>query len=98
MVFPYSFSTFQNPNQDWFSLLDEDIYKLVRSGICGGPSILYTRYHEKGITFLHPHEFGVDALPCQSILGVKYKILFIALSVMTVFFSSMMQIIFMDFA
>ncbi len=69
MVFPQSFSTFKNPRREWFCLLDEEVYNLVRSGITGGPSMLYTRYHEVGVTLLHPHDYGEKALSCQSILG-----------------------------
>ncbi len=69
MVFPQSFSSFKNPRREWFCLLDEEVYNLVRSGIIGGPSMLYTRYHEVGVTVLHPHDYGEKALPCQSILG-----------------------------
>ncbi len=69
LVFPYSFSTFVNPQKHWFSLLDKEDYTLIRAGIRGSPSMLYTRYHERDVTFLHPHEFGKFALPCKMILG-----------------------------
>ena len=43
------------PSQVYFSLIHEkhkDLYELLRQQMVGGPSIIFHRYHEKGVTTL----------------------------------------------
>ena len=47
-----------HPNT-YFSLFDEknkDLYHLFKNNNCGGPSIIFHRYHEKGKTHIRQHE------------------------------------------
>ena len=55
-----------------FTLLgqsDADLHKTIKSQITGGPSIVFHRYAEAGVTKIKEHLFGPAAETCQSILG-----------------------------
>ena len=60
------------PEKTYFTIFNEknkDLHDLVKDNICGGPSIIFHRYHEKGITMLRLNEYGKAARPCRSIVG-----------------------------
>ena len=57
-----------NSSDSKFALFNEtnsDLYYTFRQNIVGGPSIIFTRYHEKGETNIK----GIDNNKCQSIVG-----------------------------
>ena len=59
-----------------FALLskqDEDLYHTMKSNIIGGPSIIFTRYHESGRTNIRENE----NIPCQSVLGFDANSLYL---------------------
>lgn len=47
---------------------NSDFYRLVKEQIVGGPSIVFTRYHERGKTRIRDRERGK---PCCGIIGCK---------------------------
>ena len=47
-----------------------DLYRLTRDNLVGGPSIVFYRYHEKGITKLREQQYGKNAKTCSTIFGV----------------------------
>ena len=60
---------------------DEDggmeLYNLFRQNLVGGPSIVFHRLHEKGVTRLREREYGDDAELCESILGLDANALYL---------------------
>ena len=60
--------------------LDErnsDMYELIKTNLVGGPSIVFHRYHEKGVTNIRPRQFGDSGRPCQSVKGVDANALYL---------------------
>ena len=68
---------FQNlPKDVYFSLINTkhaDLHTLIRDNICGGPSIIFHRYHEKGITKIR----GEDGKTVQRLLGYDANALYL---------------------
>ena len=52
---------------------DEGLYDKIKSSLIGGPSIVTTRYHEVGQTYIR----GNTAKPCKSILGYDFNSLYL---------------------
>lgn len=52
---------------------DEDLYHVIKSNIIGGPSIIFTRYHENGKTYIRSDK----STPCESILGYDANSLYV---------------------
>ena len=68
------------PEKTYFSIFNEkhkDLHDLVKDNICGGPSIIFHRYHEKAITALRRNEYGEAAHPCRSIVGYDPNALYL---------------------
>ena len=67
----------------FFSLFDEknkDLYKLFKENMVGGPSIIFHRYHEAGITNIREREMkaqGRDPKVCQKIVGFDANALYL---------------------
>ena len=73
------------PEKTYFTIFNEknkDLHDLVKDNICGGPSIIFYRYHEKGITTLRQNEYGEAASPCRSIVGYDANALYLLWSLM----------------
>jgi G:T-mismatch repair DNA endonuclease (very short patch repair protein) len=69
-------STSENP----IKLLDPQdrgLYPMIKKNLVGGPSIVFHRYHEKGITSIRQQEFGNEAKRCERILGVDANALYL---------------------
>ena len=63
------------PEKTYFTIFNEknkDLHDLVKENIVGGPSIIFHRYHEKGVTTLRQNEYGEAARPCRAIVGHAY--------------------------
>ena len=63
-----------------FALTDgrnEDLYWLIKSNIVGGPSIIFHRYHEAGLTRLREMEYGDNAKPCKTVTGFDANALYL---------------------
>ena len=57
-----------NSSKSTFSLInpaDADLYYTLRKNIVGGPSIIFSRYHEKNMTNIK----GIDGNKCKAIVG-----------------------------
>ena len=56
---------------------DADIYNLIRENTVGGPSLVFHRYHEKGITKIRPAVYGDSGRLCQEVVGVDANALYL---------------------
>ena len=68
------------PEKTYFTIFNEknkDLQDLVKDNIVGGPSIIFHRYHEKGVTTLRQNEYGEAARPCRSIVGYDANALYL---------------------
>ena len=68
------------PEKTYFTIFNEkhkDLHDLVKDNICGGPSIIFHRYHEKAITTLRRNEYGEASHPCRSIVGYDANALYL---------------------
>ena len=68
------------PEKTYFTIFNEkkkDLHDLVKDNICGGPSIIFHRYHEKGITTLRRNEYAEAARSCRSIVGYDANALYL---------------------
>ena len=43
----------------------------------GGPSIVFCRYAEKGVTKIRPHVYGEEAKTCESVVGFDANSLYL---------------------
>ena len=68
------------PEKTYFTIFNEknkDLHDLVKDNIVGGPSIIFHRYHEKGVTTLRQNEYGEAVRPCRSIVGYDANALYL---------------------
>ena len=68
------------PEKTYFTIFNEknkDLHDLVKENIVGGPSIIFHRYHEKGVTTLRQNEYGEAARPCRAIVGYDANALYL---------------------
>ena len=49
----------------------------LRAGVVGGPSLVFSRHHEKNLTKIRPQTLGEDAKTCQSVVGVDANALYL---------------------
>ena len=52
------------------------VYELLKTGMIGGPSIVFCRYHEKNITNIRSHLY-TNPKPCQKIIGYDANSLYL---------------------
>ena len=52
-------------------------YELLRTGMVGGPAIVFTRYHRCGKTRIRSHEYGRNGKKCKTILGYDANALYL---------------------
>ena len=55
----------------------EEAYKMLKAAVVGGPSLVFTRYHEVGKTKIRSHKYE-DAKPCQKIQGYDANALYLS--------------------
>ena len=68
------------PEKTYFTLFNEknkDLHHLVKDHVVSGPSLVFHRYHEKGVTTLRQNEYGEAARPCRSIFGYDANTLYL---------------------
>ena len=68
------------PEKTYFTIFNEknkDLHDLVKDNIVGGPSVIFHRYHEKGVTTLGQNAYGEAARPCRSIVGYDANALYL---------------------
>jgi G:T-mismatch repair DNA endonuclease (very short patch repair protein) len=56
---------------------NSDLYHTVRNNIVGGPSIIFHRYHEKGVTRIRQCEYGQNSKLCQRVVGFDANALYL---------------------
>ena len=71
---------FENlPEDVYFTLYGEaELHKLVKDQIVGGPSVVFSRYHEKGVTKIKEKDYGEEAEWCQSCVGWDANALYLS--------------------
>ncbi len=52
-------------------------YEMLKGAVVGGPSIIFTRYHEAGITKIRDHQFE-NANFCKNIVGYDANALYLS--------------------
>ncbi|KAK3719348.1 hypothetical protein QZH41_000526 [Actinostola sp. cb2023] len=56
----------------------QEAYEMLKWAVVGGPSIVFTRYHEAGATRIRDHQFGPQARQCRRILGYDANALYLS--------------------
>jgi hypothetical protein len=67
----------RGPNKHAMYAPEKEAYSLLKSGVSGGPSIVFTRYHEAGVTKIRSHQYK-DAEVCRKILGYDASALYLS--------------------
>ena len=60
------------PENTYFTIFNEknkDLHHLDTDHAVGGASLIFHRYHEKGVTTIRQNEYGEAARPCRSVVG-----------------------------
>ena len=53
------------------------LHEELRQAVVGGPSIIFTRHHEKDVTKIRQSEFGERARTCKSVVGTDANSLYL---------------------
>jgi len=53
------------------------VYELLRTGMVGWPTIVFTRYHKRGRTRIRAHAYGTNGRLCKTILGYDANALYL---------------------
>ena len=56
-----------------FDKNNKDLYQIFRKGMCGGPAIIFQRYHERDKTFIRQNENKI----CKKIIGYDANALYL---------------------
>ena len=56
---------------------EKTYFTIVKDHVVGGASLIFHRYHEKGVTTLRQNEYGEGARPCRSIVGYDANALYL---------------------
>ena len=54
-----------------------EAYDMLKASVIGGPSLVFTRYHEVGATKIRSHQYH-DARPCKRIFGYDANALYLS--------------------
>ena len=68
------------PEKTYFTFFNEknkDLHHLVKDHVVGGPSLVFHRYHEKGVTKIRQNDYGEAGRLCQSIVGSDANALYL---------------------
>lgn len=60
-----------------FNKRDKHLHELVQNNLVGGPSIIFHRHHESGVTKIREVDFGKEAKMCRHIIGVDANSLYL---------------------
>ena len=80
LTLKYLFNTI-DPTKTSFTLFDKynsDVHDLIKQWNVGGPSIVFNRYQESGVTKINEHLYGAAAKLCQSVVGYDANSLYLA--------------------
>ena len=58
-------------------VLETKLMNLLKTGMVGGPSIVFCRYAEKGVTKIRPHVYGEESKTCESVVGFDANSLYL---------------------
>ena len=61
-------------------LIDEannDLYDLIKSNLVGGPSIIFHRFHQRGMTKIREAQYASSARPCDLVYGIDANSLYL---------------------
>jgi hypothetical protein len=64
---------------NYFTIPDKrnnDLHRLLKENIVGGPSIVFHRYHERNVTTIRPAEYD-DPIQCKKIIGFDANALYL---------------------
>ena len=67
------------PEMTYFTLFNEKnkvLHHLAKDHVVGGPSLVFHRYHEKGVSTLRQNVYGEAARPCRAIVGYDANALY----------------------
>ena len=75
----FSYDKYINDLQEktYFNEKNTDLHHLVKDHVVGGASLIFHRYHEKGINTLRQNEYGEAARSCRSIVGYDANALYV---------------------
>jgi len=62
-----------------FNERDKDLHSLVKGKMDGGPSIIFTRYMEKGVSRINEHLFHENAKQCKGLEGWDANSLYLSI-------------------
>ena len=60
-----------------FGPKESDIHNLLRKNLVGGPSIIFHRHHESGVTRIRERRYGSGSKVCRHVLGVDANSLYL---------------------
>jgi len=63
---------------NYFTIPDKrnnDLHRLLKENIVGGPSIVFHRYHERNVTTIRPAGYD-DPIQCKKIIGFDANVVF----------------------
>ena len=69
--------TLTGPNAPELYAPNKEAYDMLKASVTGGPSIVFTRYHEAGVSRIRSHQVA-EARPCQRILGYDANALYLS--------------------
>ena len=55
---------------------ETSVYNLLKTGMIGGPAIVFCRYHEAGVTKIRSHKYDGEAKTCGGVLGYDANALY----------------------
>ncbi|KAL9952822.1 hypothetical protein ACROYT_G040133 [Oculina patagonica] len=55
----------------------KEAYEMLKGAVVGGPSIVFTRYHEAGVTKIRDHQYSAPHL-CENIVGYDANALYLS--------------------
>ena len=56
----------------------KEAYEMLKGAVVGGPSLVFTRYHEVGVTKIRSHQKKAEPRLCQRILGYDANALYLS--------------------
>jgi len=55
----------------------KEAYEMLKEAVVGGPSLVFTRYHEAGVTRIRSHQISEPRL-CKKIVGLDANVLYLS--------------------
>ena len=77
LTLKYLFKTSKSATFTLFDRHNNDLHDLIRQNMVGGPSIIFHRYHEAGVTKLRENIYHEKADMCEAIVGYDANALYL---------------------